>query len=228
MATETIEFLVDAGKATAGPPLGPKLGPIGVNIGQVVSAINKETQEMKGMQVPIKLIVNKDDKSFEITVGTPPTSALIKKELNLQKGSGKTGSEMVADIPIDNLIKVARIKSSSLLASDMIAAVKEVIGTCQSTGVEVEGMMPRDAIRAINEGKWQGKILGKEKLEEHTAAELEEKKKKLAVEIEAHRAEEAAEEAAEKAAEEAREAPAEEEEIIVKEEGKEVEEPSEE
>ena len=224
MATETIEFLVDAGKATAGPPLGPKLGPLGVNIGEIVSAINKETQEMKGMQVPINLVVDTESKTFEISVGTPPTAALIKKELNLEKGSGKTGSEMVADIPIDNVIKVARIKDASLLSRDMVASVKEVVGTCQSIGVKVEGMMPSDAIKAINEGKWHDRITGKKKLVEHTKEEIEAKKKELEAEIAEHRAEEAAEEA-----KEAEEKPAEEkEEVVVKEEGKEVEAPEEE
>ena len=84
MGKQTIEVLIEGGKATAAPPLGPALGPTGVNIGQVVSEINKKTAAMKGMQVPVKVIVDDKDKSVEITVGTPPASALIKKEANIK------------------------------------------------------------------------------------------------------------------------------------------------
>ena len=123
MATETIDLLVNGGKASAGPPLGPKLGPTGISVKKVVDAINEKTAEMNGMQVPVKVTINTSDKSFEIYIGTPPTAALIKKELGLQKASGKAGREMVADIPIDNIIKVARIKIDTLNAADMKAAV---------------------------------------------------------------------------------------------------------
>jgi len=226
MATETIDLLVNAGKASAGPPLGPKLGPTGIPVNKVVDAINQKTAEMKGMQVPVKVHINSEDKSFEIEIGTPPTTALIKKELDLEKGSGKTGNEMVADIPIDNIIKVARIKIDTLNAQSMKAAVIEIIGTCASMGIEVEGMMPVDAIKAIKEeDKWIDKITGKAQLEEHSAAELKAKQKELQEEIAEHRAEEAeeaAEEAAAEAAEKAKEKPAEEkkEEPTKKEEAK--------
>jgi large subunit ribosomal protein L11 len=207
MATQTIDLLVNAGKATGGPPLGPALGPVGVSIKNVVDAINDKTREMAGMQVPVKVHVNMDDKSFEIEIGTPPTSALIKKELGIQKGSGKPQTEMVADMPIDNIIKVARIKLDSLNASDLKAAVCEIIGTCTSMGIEVEGMMPVAAIAAVKEGKFDGKISGKVKLEEHSAAELKAKQAEMQADI----AESRAEAEAEKEAEKAEEAPAAEE-----------------
>ena len=84
MAKQTIEALVDGGKVSAGPPLGPALGPIGVNIGEVIAAINEKTRDMAGMKVPVKVIVDTETREFEVEVGTPPTSALIKKELTLQ------------------------------------------------------------------------------------------------------------------------------------------------
>jgi large subunit ribosomal protein L11 len=212
MATEIVDLLVTGGKATGGPPLGPALGPLGVPINKVVDAINEKTKEMAGMQVPVKVKVNTADKSFDIEIGTPPTSALIKKELGLAKASGKSGREMVADIPIDNIIKVARIKVDNLNASDMKAAVLEVIGTCTSMGIEVEGMMPRDAIKAIKEeNKWDGRISGKKELVEHSAAELKAKQDEMQADIEEQHAEEAKQAAAEEAEKPAEEAPAEEE-----------------
>jgi large subunit ribosomal protein L11 len=204
MAIETIDLLVNGGKASAGPPLGPKLGPTGIPVNKVVEAINDKTKEMNGMQVPVKVMINTDDKSFEIEIGTPPTAALIKKELGIQKASGKAGNEMVADIPIDNIIKIARIKIDTLNAADIKAAVLEIIGTCTSMGVEVEGMRPRYAIKAVKEeGKWADKISGKKQLEEHSAAELKAKQDEMQKEIAEHRAEDAAEAAVEAAEKEA-------------------------
>ena len=81
-----LKVMVDGGKASAGAPLGPALGPTGVNIGQVVAKINEKTAAYTGMKVPIKVIINRD-KSFEIEVGSPPISALIIKEAGVQKGA---------------------------------------------------------------------------------------------------------------------------------------------
>ena len=78
---ETIEALVDAGKASAGPPLGPSLGPTGVNVKDVVDEINSKTKEMAGMQVPVKIKID-DKKGFTIDIGTPPASSLIKQVLD--------------------------------------------------------------------------------------------------------------------------------------------------
>ena len=88
---ETIEALVDAGKASAGPPLGPSLGPTGVNVKDVVDEINSKTKEMAGMQVPVKIKID-DNKGFTIDIGTPPASSLIKQVLGIEKGSGEAGS----------------------------------------------------------------------------------------------------------------------------------------
>ena len=76
---DTVEVLVEGGKATPGQPLGPALGPLGVNIPQIVGAINEKTKAFDGMKVPVKIIIDKD-KNFEIKVGTPPTSSLVTKQ----------------------------------------------------------------------------------------------------------------------------------------------------
>ena len=89
MATQAIETLVNGGQATAAPPLGPALGPMGVNIGQVVADINKKTADFKGMQVPVKVEIDLDTKDYTISIGTPPASGLIKQEAGIKKGSGK-------------------------------------------------------------------------------------------------------------------------------------------
>ena len=135
MAKESIEQLVEGGKATAAPPLGPALGPLGVNIGEVVKVINEKTAEFKGMQVPVIVEIDSDTKEYEISVGTPPASSLILKEANVKKGAGNPVQDKVADLKIEQIIKIAKMKETSLLGKNLKEKVKEIIGTCQSMGI---------------------------------------------------------------------------------------------
>lgn len=155
---QTIESLVDGGKASAGPPLGPALGPMKVNIGQVVAAINEKTKDFAGMKVPIKVIIDDKTKEFEIQVGTPPVSALIKKELGIAKGSGEPNSNYVGDLTIDQAKKIARMKTSAMLGATPKARVLEVLGAATSMGVKFEGMPPKEAQKAIAQGKFDDKL----------------------------------------------------------------------
>lgn len=190
MPKETIEVLVEGGKATAAPPLGPALGPMGVNIGQVVGKINEKTAEFKGMQVPVKVIIDSETKEFDIEVGTPPASALIKKEAGIEKGAGNPLTDKVADIKIEQIIKIVKMKEGSLLGKDNFMKVKEVVGTCNSMGVLVEGKPASETIRDINAGKFKEEISkGKTELTAAELKELEEEKKRLAAEMEVRRAE---------------------------------------
>ncbi len=184
MSKETVEVLVEGGKATAAPPLGPALGPLGVNIGKVVADINKKTASFKGLQVPVKVIVDTDTKEYTITIGTPPTSQLIKKEAELDKGSSNPKDEKVADLKIEQVIKIAKMKEDSLTGKTLKDKVKEVIGTAGSMGVMVEGRDFKEALKAVNEGKFDSEISsGKTELSAEEIKALEEEKKKLAEEI---------------------------------------------
>ncbi|MBI2103140.1 50S ribosomal protein L11 [Candidatus Woesearchaeota archaeon] len=190
MAKQTVEVLIEGGKATAAPPLGPALGPTGVNIGLVISEINKKTADMKGMQVPVKVAIDTATKEFSIEVGTPPAAALIKKEAGIEKGAGNPLREKVADLLIEQIIKIAKIKESALLGKDLKMKVREVVGTCQSMGVLVEGMSAQEALTAIAEGKFDAKI--KSGRTELTAEELkhqQEEKVRLQRELEKQKAE---------------------------------------
>ncbi|MDP2216208.1 MAG: 50S ribosomal protein L11 [Methanolobus sp.] len=154
-----VEALVPGGKANPGPPLGPALGPLGINVKAVIEKINEKTRDYNGMQVPIKVIVAAD-KSFEIEVGTPPTAALILKELGLEKGSGASGSVMVGDLKIPQAAKIARMKKDDVLAYTLKAAVKEVLGACVPMGVTAEGMHAKECQKAIDEGKFDEVLAG--------------------------------------------------------------------
>ena len=146
-----VEVLVPGGKATPGPPLGPAIGPLGLNVKQVVDEINKATKDFDGLPVPVKIIA-KEDRTFEIEVGVPPVSALIKKELGIEKGSKATGKEFVGDLTLDQVIKIAKIKQKQMLSYDLKGAVLEVLGTAVSMGVTVEGKHPKDVQKEIKEG----------------------------------------------------------------------------
>ena len=190
MPTQTVEALVAGGKATAAPPLGPALGPLGINIGQVIADINKKTALFDGMQVPVKIKVDMDTKKFDISVGTPPASSLILKEAGIEKGSGNPKTDKVADILIEQIIKVAKMKETVLLGNDLKAKVKEIIGTCNSMGILVEGKPAVEAIKEVNEGKFDKEIKeGKTELTAEEKAKLEEERKRLAEEIEKRREE---------------------------------------
>ena len=159
MAKETVEILIDGGKATPGPPLGPAIGPLGINMMQVVEQINSKTADFEGMKVPVTVIVDLDTKEFEITVGTPPTTALIMDELKIEKGSQDPGLEKVADLKVEQALKIARMKFDALLSNDYKNAAKEVIGTCVSMGITVEGKDPREVQQEIDQGLYDDKLV---------------------------------------------------------------------
>ncbi|NIA03212.1 MAG: 50S ribosomal protein L11 [Nitrospirae bacterium] len=154
---QVVEALVPGGHANPGPPLGPALGPLGVNIKEIVDSINEKTADFNGMQVPVKLIFD-DKKNYTIEIGTPPTSALILKELGLEKGSGLAGSETIANLTIEQASKVARMKRDGLLASDFKSAVNEIIGSCVPMGVTVEDIDPREAQKAVKAGTFDDRL----------------------------------------------------------------------
>ena len=155
---ETIEALVEGGKATAGPPLGPALGPLGVNIMQVINTINEKTKQFAGMKVPVKVIVDPKTKQFEIEVGTPPATALILKEVGAEKGSGSPKSKKVGNLSMDQIIKIAKMKYDTLLGKDLKNKVKEIVGSCISVGVTVDGKSPKEIQKEIDKGTYDSKF----------------------------------------------------------------------
>ncbi|MCK4365055.1 MAG: 50S ribosomal protein L11 [Thermoplasmatales archaeon] len=155
---ETVKALVDGGKASAGPPLGPALGPLGVNIMQIINTINDKTKQFDGMKVPVKVIIDPKTKDFEIEVGTPPATSLILKELGLEKGSGSAGTHKIGDLTVDQAIKVAKMKYDNLLGKELKQKTKEIIGTCVSVGISVEGKTPQEIQKAIDEGEFDSKF----------------------------------------------------------------------
>ncbi len=150
---EEVEVLVEGGKASAGPPLGPALGPLGLNVPEVVKKINEVTKDFQGMKVPVKIIVDPSTKKYELKVGTPPASALIMKRAGIEKGAGDENP--VGNITMKDVVEIAKMKKNDLLGKDLKAKAKEIIGTCISMGVTIDGMKGKEVIKKIEEGEYE-------------------------------------------------------------------------
>ena len=155
---QTISSLVTGGEASAGPPLGPAMGPMGVNIMQVIEAINEKTKEFKGMKIPVTVSIDSDTKEWEIEVGIPSASALLLKEAGIQKGSSTSGTEWAGDITADSIVKVANVKLETSYASSLKSVAKQIVGTCGSLGIKIEVKTPKEFTVEVNEGKWDSKF----------------------------------------------------------------------
>ncbi|MDK2372031.1 MAG: 50S ribosomal protein L11 [Candidatus Korarchaeota archaeon] len=160
MPKKVVKVMIEGGKATPGPPLGPALGGLGLNMGLVVKEINDKTKEYAGMKVPVEIEIDLETKEFEVRVGTPPTSMLILRELGAEKGSSDPGSKRIGDLKMEQVVKIARTKLENANTSDLKKVVKQVLGTALSMGVTVEGKNPREIQREIDSGVWDEVVGG--------------------------------------------------------------------
>jgi large subunit ribosomal protein L11 len=154
MSKEKVEVMVEGGKASAGPAMGQAFGPLGVNIQDILAKINEKTADFNGMKVPVTVTVDTEDKSFELEIGTPPISELMKKEINLKKGSGLQKIKKSANISMEQVIKIAKMKTDSMLSKTLKASVKTVIGSCGPMGIIVEGKQLNVITKEIDSGKY--------------------------------------------------------------------------
>jgi large subunit ribosomal protein L11 len=194
-----IKLLVEGGVMKPGPSLSQKLGPIGINVSQVIQRVNEATKDFKGLKVPVELDVDPSTKDFEVKVFSPPVSELLKRELGIEKGAALQKKQCVANASIEQIISVAKTKFPNMLAKDLKAAVKTVIGTCGSLGILIENQPASHLGHQIEGGKF-GKEIQEEKTQtpEEKKAKLDEYLNKVKEEQEkVAKAEEAAKEAAE-------------------------------
>jgi len=156
-----IKLLIDGGKMMPGPAIAQQLGPMGINIGKVISDVNEATKDFIGMKVPVKLDINEKTKDFTISTSSPPTSELLKKELNLEKGTPDHKNQKMGNASIEDVIKVTRIKYSDMLEKEFKSGVKSVLGTCASIGILVENKEPNELIEEVRLGKFDKEIEAK-------------------------------------------------------------------
>lgn len=168
-----VKVLAEGGNMQPGPALSQKLGPAGINMGEVIKKINESTKDFKGLKVPVELDINVSDKTFEVRVFSPPVSELLKSQLNITKGSGKQLDIKAGNLSIEQIISVAKQKKQNLLCESLKAAVKSVVGTCQTLGVLIENKSPKQVQEEIDKGDYDKQI------QEEITETPEEKKKEI-------------------------------------------------
>jgi len=168
-----IKLLVEGGNMTPGPALSQKLGPMGMNINDVIKKVNEATKDFKGLKVPVELDVDASTKDFKVSVFSPPVSELIKKELGIEKGSGLQKKAQVANASIEQIIKIAKTKMQNLLCKDLKSSVKTIVGSCVSLGILIENKTAKEIEQEIDEGKYDKQI------KEEQTEPSEDKKKAL-------------------------------------------------
>ena len=203
-----VKLIVDGGNMKPGPAVSQQLGPMGINLGQVIAKVNEATSGFKGMNVPVELDVDPKTKDFQVTVFSPSVAELIKKEMGIEKGSGLHSKVKVGNIAFESLVGIAKTKMPDLLCRDLRSAIKTVIGTCVSLGVLIDNKSPQEITADLESGKYDAQIEGEiTEVPEEKAKDLKEHYAKIKAEQD--KAAKVAEEA--KAAEEekkAEEAPA--------------------
>lgn len=159
MGEKTLNAIVEAGNATAGPPLGPGLAPLGVNVGQVVAQINEQTREFQGLKVPVKVIVNTASKGFRIEVGAPATSELVKKAAGIEKGAGSREAK-AGNLELPALAEIAKNLRAKSQGRSVKEVACEVAGTCVSMGVTIGGKDAKMVGKEIKEGRHDSLFAG--------------------------------------------------------------------
>ena len=133
-----VKLQIPAGKATPAPPVGPALGPAGVNIMGFAKEFNARTADQGGLLIPVVITVY-EDRSFEFITKTPPAAVLLKKAAGVEKGSGEPNTKKVATVTAAQVREIAETKMQDLNAADVDAAVRMIEGTARSMGFNVEG-----------------------------------------------------------------------------------------
>ncbi len=134
----TVKLQIPAGQATSAPPVGPALGPYGMDIGGFCKQFNAKTKGQPGMIIPVVLTVYKD-RTFSFITKTPPASVLLRKAAGLAKGSGVPNRDKVGTVTRAQLLEIAKIKAVDLNAASDEAAMQMIAGTARSMGIEVQG-----------------------------------------------------------------------------------------
>ncbi|MFX0039795.1 MAG: 50S ribosomal protein L11 [Promethearchaeota archaeon] len=155
-----VKALVTGGSASGGPPIGPAVGPTGINIKDVVDEINKQTMVFKGLTVPVRIECDPESKEFQIFIETPSTASLLLKEIGAEKGSSAAAEQKIGNLSLEQIQNVVDGKRDKFLDKTYKAAVKTVLGTALSIGLTVEGEDPRIIQKRIDNGEYDDKLRG--------------------------------------------------------------------
>ena len=132
-----IKLQIQAGQATAAPPIGPTLGQHGVNIQQFCTEFNEKTKDMGNYIIPCILTIY-DDRSFDIETKTPPSSDLLRKAAKIEKGSSEPNKQKVGTVSKKQLEEIAKMKMEDLNTQDLEVAKKIIEGTAKNMGIGIK------------------------------------------------------------------------------------------
>ena len=196
-----IKLIVEGGAMKPGSAIAQQLGPLGINIGKVIADVNTATSGFVGVKVPIEIDANAKTKNFSIRVFSPPVAELLKKEIKAEKGSGTPHENKIGNLAIEQVISIAQTKLPNMLAKNLKAAVKLVVGSCVSLGILVEDKPAKEIEKDIDGGLFDkeiksGKIIVSEEKKAHLIQVFTEIKSQQEAKAKAAEAAKAAEEAA--------------------------------
>ncbi len=157
-----VKALVTGGSASGGPPIGPAVGPTGINIKDVVDVVNEKTMIFKGLTVPVRIECDPETKKFEIFVETPSTASLLLKEAGIEKGSQDPGNDKIGNLTLEQVFNVVEAKKDNFLDKTYRAAVKTVLGTAISVGLTINGDSPKILQKQIDGGQFDELFEGRE------------------------------------------------------------------
>ncbi len=149
-----VKALVTGGSASGGPPIGPAVGPTGINIKDVVDAVNEKTMIFKGLTVPVRIVCDPETKAFEIFVETPSTASLLLKEAGVEKGTENMMEKKTGNLSLNQILTIVQAKSDKLLDRTLKNKVKTILGTALSVGLTVEGEDPRVIQKRVESGEY--------------------------------------------------------------------------
>jgi len=151
-----LRFIVEGGNMKPSPAISQKLGPLGMNMGKIIKDVNSATKDFVGIKVPVVLDINTKTKDTKVTVQTPPTSELIKRELKIEKGTASSKKVKVGNISFEHIIKIAKTKQN--LEKGLLSAIKSVLGSCSSMGILVENKEPSALLKEVEAGVYDSLI----------------------------------------------------------------------
>src|SRR3989338_7658640 len=168
-----VKLIIDVGKMQPGPAVAQQLGPMGINLGKVISEINTATEGFSGMKVPVEIDADAKTKSFTIKVFSPPVAELLKKEAGIEKGSGVPNNNKVGNLAFETILLIAKTKKADLLCKDLKSSIKTIVGSCVSLGLLIDNKDPKEIEKEIDSGNY------KKEIEKEVTIVSEEKKESL-------------------------------------------------
>lgn len=159
MVWRTVRLKVKGGSATLQPPVGPTIAQLGLNVEEVVSKVNEMTKHLRDLEVTLLIHVDTDTKNYRVEVKSPSTTSLLLRAANASEPSGDPAHKKVGNLTIEDVVKVALMKRNELSCKSLKAAVKTVISTASTIGLNVDGREGKEILNQVDKGAYDSLLL---------------------------------------------------------------------